>query len=150
MRCRFAGSCQCGAVTYSVMGRSLFTLVCHCDLCKRQSASAFGMATWLADAEIERLTGETDDWVRSTPQGRQISGRFCRRCGSRIFHRHLQNPSILSIKTGNIVPPNAKTPDVHIWTSKAFPWVSIPRDVLQFAENPPDVDTLLARVSQNG
>ncbi len=139
---RFDGTCQCGAVEYSIIGRSINLFVCHCSQCQKQSASAFGMALWISDFRTERLSGELRTWQRATPSGHLLTGEMCVQCGSRIFHRHSANEQVLSIKPGTLNPAMPLTPVGHIWTSKAQDWVHIPPEVLSYNENPPDFNAM--------
>ena len=42
------GSCQCGAVTYTVSAEPLFTYACHCSSCQKRTGSAFSLGLVIA------------------------------------------------------------------------------------------------------
>lgn len=138
----FAGECQCGAVKYRVSGRSATLFACHCSECQRQSASAFGMALWIKDYQLELSAGEMKRWRRTTPSGRQLNAEFCPTCGTRLFHQLDGQSEIISIKPGTLSATKTLEPVAHIWVRSAQSWVQIPRSCLQYPENPDDFDAL--------
>lgn len=147
----FNGQCQCGCVKYRVDGTPATMFVCHCTECQRQSSSAFGMALWIEEPVVRILRGELKEWVRRTPSGKNMVCSFCPDCGTRLFHKVLEQPRFLSIKPGTLDDCAALAPVGHIWTSSKQAWVSIPPTSLQYPENPPGFEELLAawRASQS-
>ncbi|MDO9568321.1 MAG: GFA family protein [Hydrogenophaga sp.] len=140
----FEGQCQCGGVKYRVKGTAATVFVCHCTECQRQSASAFGMALWLRQAEVDLVCGALNEWTRLMPSGRSMVCSFCPTCGTRLFHRVLGQSALLSIKPGTLNNARALVPVGHIWTSSKQAWVCISDTQLQYVGNPPDFDGLLA------
>lgn len=152
----FEGQCQCGAVQYRVRGSAQTLFACHCTECQRQSASAFGMALWVKDAQLELQGPPLREWARTTPTGKTMVGRFCPACGTRLFHQVDLADAPLSIKPGTLKDTSALRPVAHIWTASKQPWVQIAPDTLQYPGNPPGFAPLLqawheaqTRVHQN-
>jgi len=135
------GACQCGAIRYTVAGRPAAAFVCHCLDCQRQSASAFGMALWIDQAQLHVEGGALQDWTRQLPSGALMACQFCPTCGSRLFHQVLGSPC-LSIKTGSLDDPSDFAPTAHIWVRSKQAWVDIPAHVQSFEGNPPDMSEL--------
>jgi hypothetical protein len=140
----FEGQCQCGHVKYRVVGIAVTMFACHCTECQRQSSSAFGMALWVRDADVQFLSGELKEWVRTTPSGKQIVCQFCLTCGTRLFHKLLGQSQFLSIKPGTLNNTKLLEPVGHIWTSSKQDWVHIAATSLQYVENPADFEELFA------
>ena len=140
----FEGQCQCGEVRYGVVGSAATLFACHCTECQRQSASAFGMALWVRDAEVALLRGEFKEWIRSTPSGRSMACSFCPTCGTRLFHKMLGQTQILSIKPGTLDHTGSLEPVGHIWTQSRQSWVHIPDNSFQYAGNPPDFEEMIS------
>lgn len=138
----FEGSCQCGAVKYRATGTAATLFACHCTDCQRQSSSAFGMALWVRDADLQLLSGELKEWVRTTPMGRKSVCKFCPVCGTRLFH--LGNSQFLSIKPGTLDNAKELWPVGHLWTQSKQRWVQLPEGSLQYEGNPPDFAELCA------
>lgn len=139
----YEGQCQCGKVRYRVCGVAATLFVCHCTECQRQSASAFGMALWISEAKVQLLSGELNQWVRSTPSGQNMLCRFCHNCGTRLFHQ-IQGQNQISIKPGTLHESKHLHPVAHIWTDSKQDWVKIPENLLQYPQNPPAYDVLFA------
>jgi hypothetical protein len=47
------GGCQCGENRYRIIGEPVWLAVCHCNDCKHQSGSAFGMSLRVRKADLE-------------------------------------------------------------------------------------------------
>jgi hypothetical protein len=140
----FEGQCQCGEVKYRVVGTPMTLFACHCTECQRQSSSAFGMALWVRDAEVDLLSGELKEWIRSTPSGKSMACSFCPTCGTRLFHKMLGQSQLMSIKPGTLNSTKSLEVVGHIWTKSKQPWVHIPTTSLQYTDNPNSFDDLFA------
>ncbi|MBU3915125.1 GFA family protein [bacterium] len=139
----FKGSCQCQDVKYKVTGSPLTLFVCHCTECQKQSASAFGMALWIRQKEVELISGELKTWVRTMPSGRKMACDFCPNCGTRIFHRQVDKAEMISIKPGTLDDTSLLKPVGHIWKKSAQPWIKFEDDCLQFDGNPDSYDEMI-------
>lgn len=140
----FVGQCQCAAVGYRVLGQSATLFACHCTECQRQSASAFGLALWIRNPEVQLLRGELQEWVRTMPSGRRMRCSFCGTCGSRLFHQSLDQSQFISIKPGTLNSSSGMDPVGHIWTRSKQSWVQLSDTALQYEGNPDSFDLLLA------
>jgi hypothetical protein len=138
------GKCQCGELRYRVTGTPLTVFACHCTECQRQSSSAFGMALWMKDANIELLSGALKHWIRSLPSGRSMECSFCPTCGTRLFHKVLGQSDIISIKPGTLDDTRWLKPAGHIWTRSMQPWVLLDPESLQYEENPDSFSGLIS------
>lgn len=132
----FEGGCQCGKTRYKVAGEPLALFACHCKDCQRQSSSAFGMALWVRLGSFELLSGKLRDWVRTTPSGKQMLCQFCEECGTRIFHRLLEQADVLSIKPGTLDSTKGLSPIGHLWVSRSQNWLRPAIGGICFSGNP--------------
>ncbi|KAJ7431746.1 Mss4-like protein [Mycena galericulata] len=65
------GSCACGLVSYTIEGKPLFSVYCHCTQCQRVDGAAFvstmhfspSAFSWTHSAENEPLIEKTGDFV---------------------------------------------------------------------------------------
>ena len=83
------GRCLCGAVQFEAQGEPLWVGHCHCQSCRRNTASA--VATFL---------GYRPDQVRFTKGGRSIFNSspgvrrgFCNQCGTHLLFTYLPTGS---------------------------------------------------------
>lgn len=141
------GGCQCGAVRYRVNSMPLAFYLCHCTKCQSQSGSAFGesLQVQLSDLEIE---GETGSFVRATDSGRQLEGRFCKNCGTRILHAIVGPSTAGNLRAGTLDDTSWLAPAAHLWVSSAQQWFAIPEGALAYETQPGDLEPIRARWRQ--
>ncbi len=138
------GQCQCGEVKYRVMGKPSTLFACHCTDCQRQSSSAFGMALWVRNAEVQLLGGNLREWTRTMPSGRRMTCSFCPTCGTRLFHKVLGQTELMSIKPGTLNDTKRLAPVGHIWVRSKQQWLQLDGTTLQYAGNPDNFDELIS------
>lgn len=138
------GQCQCGDVRYRVTGTPVTVFACHCTECQRQSSSAFGMALWVRNAEVDIVGVEPKHWVRTMPSGGRMECSFCPNCGTRLFHKLLGQSELISIKPGTLDDTSWLKPAGHIWTGSAQHWMTFDPDSLQYEGNPDGYADLMA------
>ncbi len=130
------GGCQCGAVRYQVIGPTLRLVVCHCNECRKQSASAFGVSVFVARDALRLTQGEPKFWSRPTDSGRVLEGAFCSNCGSRLWHQRADGSGDISIKAGSLDEAVDLGAAVHIWTMRKLPGVLIPETATRYERGP--------------
>jgi hypothetical protein len=131
------GSCQCGAVRFSVKSYHPYPFMrCYCFIC-RKTAGAGGYAINIAgDNTTLEVEGEENITVYHAriqnpedekPHTSQSERRFCRHCGSFLWvydpdYPKLMHPFASAIDTELPKPPER----VHIMLDFAASWVEIP------------------------
>lgn len=75
------GSCNCGAVSFTLDQAPTEATACHCSLCRKQSGHFFASAN-LPKASLVIAGAENLTWYRSSEKVRR---GFCSRCGSWLF-----------------------------------------------------------------
>ncbi|WP_312127339.1 GFA family protein [Brevundimonas sp.] len=134
---KLEGGCNCGAVRYSVGGKTLGVAACHCTSCRKQSGSAYSVNLVVLSNAME-VTGELSSYIdNDTESGKPVVREFCGQCGSPIRSRPEATPQIAVVKVGTLDAPAAFAPKVHIWTRSAVPWAAIPEDAIRFEKGPP-------------
>jgi hypothetical protein len=129
------GGCNCGAVRYRLTGDPIAVAVCHCSNCRRQSGSAFSVNV-VVRSDAMQVTGDLTTWEdHDTESGQPVLRQFCAACGSPIRSLSAASPKIAIVKAGTADDPGCYTPAIHVWTSSALPWVTIPDSLPQFARN---------------
>jgi len=118
------GGCQCGAVRYTLSEPPLGIWACHCNLCRKQSGSAFGLSMGVS---IEGLVFTADQpavWTRQAESGHTLDCLFCATCGSRIIHRRHDNGGRQTLKPGTLDDTSWVVPGRHFFTDFALDWVA--------------------------
>jgi hypothetical protein len=104
-----SGACLCGSVTFELPEISTQVSVCHCSICRRQSA---GPVMALHGAGTPRISGEASlRWYRSTEWGER---GFCKTCGSALFWRMVESGETF-VSAGAIADPGDLVIESHIF-----------------------------------
>lgn len=114
---------MCGAVSYSLSAEPLFTALCHCRQCQRQTGSAYSVVTGFpGDAlELHGPTGVFDDVGES---GGRVARRFCPACGSPVLSELEAVPGMVFMKSGTLDGFAALAPTVEVFCDNAAAFVS--------------------------
>lgn len=137
MKTPLHGSCQCGAVTYTINAEPLFTYACHCGSCQKRTGSAFSLGLVIA-TETLTLEGALTAWSRASEQGNTNTRYSCANCGNILYGIGDTNPELAKLQPGTLEDTSAVEPEVHIWTSRKQPWFTLPERVPQFERQPED------------
>jgi hypothetical protein len=131
-----SGSCLCGAVTFaaSVLPKRLVN--CHCSLCRRSRAAAFGSTLLVPRDAFRWDRGEACVRSYALPLPRQYGTDFCADCGSLVPSAPTASQTAL-LPAGAIDSPLPQLPGVHLYVGSKAPWYEIADAWPQFAELPP-------------
>lgn len=131
-----SGGCQCGAIRYRCTGQPLALYACHCNECRKQSGSAFGMSLQVPRESLAVTQGEPRFWTRPTDSGRRLKCAFCDNCGTRVWHEPDPPRGTATIKAGSLDEPVDFSTAIHIWTASRLPGVEIPAGADQVPGEP--------------
>jgi len=114
------GGCQCGAVRFRTTNQPKRVIACHCKTCKQRTGSVYGVGVYMADEDVEFLSGERRSYeFHSSESGRWLRNEFCAVCGSAITWTLEMRPGLRGIAGGVYDEPDWFTVDAHIWTNSA-------------------------------
>jgi hypothetical protein len=117
------GRCLCGAVTYSSDADPVFTAVCHCRNCQRQTGTAFSVIVGVP-AQSFQLSGDLGTHVTiGEDHGLETRRRFCPACGSPVISESAALPDVVIVKAGTLDDPSWLAPQMEVWGRSAQPWV---------------------------
>ena len=137
--------CQCLRIQFTTpLPQPTKVYVCHCNECRHQSSSAYGLTAIfpsfeIADPNPKITPGQADSaigiYTRRTLRGRNLECLFCRNCGARLIHR-VRGECTLSVRAGCLVglTRDMITNATHIWCSEAV--VEIPPGVERWDKQP--------------
>ncbi|MEM8854056.1 MAG: GFA family protein [Pseudomonadota bacterium] len=128
---------------YAITARPRTLYACHCTACRRQSGSAFSMSMAVDRAAFSLKGAVPGAWSRAVGD-RTVVGRFCRDCGTRLFHEPSRNPSIVNVKPGTLDDTTWLRPVAHLWTAHALAFVAPEPGALVFPGPPDDHEALAA------
>jgi hypothetical protein len=136
------GACLCGVIEYSLVEDPLTLYVCHCTDCQRQTGSSFALSMIVRMDALHVVSGRPERYSVELSDGRVKSAQFCSRCSTRLW-----GPSSVSglvvLEPGTLDDTSWIRPIAHIWTRSAQPWIAIPPDSMQFAEQPPEEEAMV-------
>jgi hypothetical protein len=127
------GGCLCGEIRFTVTGRPLQVMVCHCTMCQRATGSAFSVEHVFLKERVE-LHGRSPATYshRSADHGRLLHFSFCPTCGNRIGLTLERFPQVQILYGGTFDEPAWTVPGSHIFTASAVPWFVFPNGVQCF------------------
>jgi hypothetical protein len=131
------GGCLCGKVRYESAGAPLYSLLCHCRDCQRQSGSAYIAAMRVPAAGFRITAGEPRLYVSRSDVGNSVTRAFCGDCGAPLFIRVSARPDIVGLRVGSLDDPSAFRPEAHIFAKSAQPWDHMDPALPRHATYPP-------------
>jgi hypothetical protein len=133
-----AGGCLCGAVRYESEAEPVLTALCHCRDCQKQTSSAFSVLVALPKGSL-RTEGRALASVETVGEntGLPTTRRFCSGCGSAIVSDVGATPDLEWLKAGTLDDASWLRPQMHMWSSRAQPWVALEEDIPAYERNPP-------------
>jgi hypothetical protein len=118
------GSCLCGAVTYSCTADPLFTAICHCTECQKQTGTAFSIIVGVPKAAFQVEGNPSTFTTIGDDTHKETIRHFCGNCGSPVVSFAEATPDVVYIKAGTLEDRSWLEPQVHVWASSAQPWLA--------------------------
>jgi hypothetical protein len=126
-----AGSCECGAVRYSVADEFLYASNCHCSRCRAATGSAFKPFAGIERDKLELTEGGAGLLVVGDDD---LNDTRCARCGSLLFSI-VRDGEYVHVARGSLADPPSLRPTKHIFVGSKAPWFEITDDLPQFEEH---------------
>lgn len=130
------GGCLCGAVRYEAGGEPLFSLMCHCRDCQRQSGSGYVAAVRMPSAEFRLTKGAPRTYRSKSDAGNEIVRVFCGECGAPLYIQVSTRSDMVGIRVSSFDDPSFFKPEANIFTKSAQPWDHLDPATPAFATYP--------------
>ena len=115
------GRCLCGAVRFELRGPSNWVGHCHCESCRRATASPF--TTWIGQENGRwSFAGEDPKVYESSPGSTR---GFCGTCGSPMFFRAERYPNETHFYAALLENPGDVQPKRHYHADEKLAWVHL-------------------------
>lgn len=115
------GRCRCGQVTFEFSGALLWCGHCHCDSCRRATASPF--TTWIGVRRADcKFTNVAPSVYVSSPGVRRS---FCRNCGSPVSFESERWPDEMHLYAALREHPEGARPQFHVHVAEKLPWIAL-------------------------
>ncbi len=113
------GRCLCGACTFELSGAHNFIGHCHCDSCRRATASP--MTTFIGHPDgAWRWTGAAPRMYESSPGNTR---GFCGNCGSPMMFAATRFPSETHFYAALLSDPTTVEPEAQYHADERLPWM---------------------------
>lgn len=126
------GGCLCGAVSYEAKAAPMVVGHCHCDDCRKTSGSGHCTHIGVPEDAFE-VSGKVTFFDKPADSGNVVSRGFCTTCGSAIYST---NSGMPFVRASSLDDPNAITPQMIVYASRAPVWDKMDPELPSFAEMP--------------
>jgi hypothetical protein len=113
----------------------MFTALCHCSHCQKQSGSAFSIVLGVP-ADALTIEGTPGNYADQSEAGLPVNREFCTTCGSPLFTIGEGAPGVVFIKGGTLDDTGALQPRMELWTQSAQPWLKLDVPLKSFPQQP--------------
>ncbi len=137
-----AGCCVCAAVRYELSTEPIALFCCHCTECQTASGSSFVLALKVPYGGVTVVDGEAKPYLRPEADGQKRNVFRCPRCLTALWSERLDSKEVITVYAGTLDDSAKLKPVAHIWTQDAQPWIVLPKEVIQFPGNPPDMERI--------
>lgn len=122
------GHCLCGAIQYEYDGEPTLVTHCHCESCRRQTASPVATFVIVPKAALRFTRGHPKEFASSPGVYRS----FCAECGSPMYYRTERRPDLIDLYLGTLSEPAAITPQCHVHAVEQLPWFEVLDDLPRY------------------
>ena len=134
---RRKGGCQCGEISYELLGSPITLYRCHCTDCQTASGSAFGMSMWVKKDDFKLTSGILKSFIRIADSGAKVESFFCDACGVRIYAKAaVFDSEHIVLKPGTLQNTDDLSPSADIWLKSKQDWFELPTDTKHFQGQP--------------
>jgi len=116
---RISGGCLCGKIRYIVKSSPTRSMICHCETCRKCSASP--VVAWVTFA-LKDLIYEKDK-PQEYKSSRPVVRTFCSSCGTPLTYYHSSRPTEIDVTTCSLDKPEEFSPTHHSWMIDDLNWV---------------------------
>lgn len=99
---------------------------------------------------VKVIQGEAKPFLRPEEDGQERHVFRCPRCLAALWSERLDSTEMITVYAGTLDRSSELKPVAHIWTSDAQPWITLPKELLQFPENPPSLEPIMQAWRQKG
>jgi hypothetical protein len=115
------GHCYCGAVQFEVNGAPIWVSHCHCQSCRRHTASVMATFAGYYPNQLTYTTAQPASY--SSDDG--VKRSFCGRCGSPISYESDRWPDQVHLYLGIFDDPDSIQPEDHVYFGEKIAWLNI-------------------------
>lgn len=126
---QLTASCECGGVSFVVVGQPRAVVNCHCSQCLKTHGH-IAAYTNAEEQDLKFLSDRTLTWYRSSNSAQR---GFCNACGASIFWKR-DDASDISIAAGMVDRPSGLATAGHIFVDSKGDYYEIGDELPKHAE----------------
>jgi len=126
--------CSCGAVTLTLPEPSKLVVACHCLDCQRRTGAPFGVGAFYP-VDVVAISGTPKEFTRDAASGGKVHAYFCPNCGSTIYWRADNLPSLIGVAVGALADPKYPAPVKSVFEQSKHNWVQVDGAVEHFQQS---------------
>lgn len=132
------GSCLCEKVRFESQDEPLVAGHCYCVDCRKTSSTGHGTNIALPAGGLT-VTGDVKGYARPADSGNIVTRYFCPECGGPIYSTNSGMDGMVFLRASALDDPEAVTPALSVYTSRAPSWDQADENLPSFAEMPPEM-----------
>jgi hypothetical protein len=122
------GRCLCGLTRFTARGKPNWAGHCHCNSCRRNTASPFTSYFGVSHANYA-WTGEKPASFTSSPG---VTRYFCAECGTPMAYYSDRWDHETHFYIASLDDPAAIEPQFHVFWREKLPWINIVDDLPKY------------------
>ncbi len=126
-----SGHCLCGDIRYAFEGAPKWQVHCHCESCRRATASPFTSFLGVGKERF-RWTGQAPVTYASSPD---VTRSFCGRCGTPMAYESAARAQEIDLYAATLDTPETFRAERHVHWNEHLPWIA-PADGLPVQHTP--------------
>lgn len=124
------GHCLCGAVAFEYSGPENWRGHCHCESCRRNTASPFTTFLGVPRGAF-RFTGTAPAVYCSSPGVRRL---FCATCGTPMAYESDRYPDEIHLYAASLEDSQDFAPQFHVHWAERVPWITLSDTLPRFEQ----------------
>jgi len=119
------GACHCGEIRYEADVDPEKVAICNCTDCQTLSGSAFRVNVFVDEGDLEFLSGEALEYVKTGESGNKRVQAFCRSCGTGLYATSAgEGPRVYGLRVGTSRQRDQLVPKRQAWLRSRLHWLS--------------------------
>ncbi len=115
------GRCLCGGTRYAFDGAPNWQVHCHCESCRRATASPFTSFLGVSKERV-RWTGQARATYASSPG---VTRSFCPTCGTPMAYENAARAHEIDLYAATLDAPASFQATAHVHWNEHLPWISL-------------------------
>ncbi|NTS76794.1 GFA family protein [Catenovulum sp. SM1970] len=131
----YEGSCQCGAIEYTLAGGIDSIIHCHCSRCRKATGSAYATNGFINAEDLNLTDKQQALTVYQSSEGKRKY--FCKICGSPIYSANDKSPGRYRLRLGSLDTDISERPISHNFVTYKANWEDLDAKLPRYQAHEP-------------